>query len=162
MNNGCLIDKLPSRTIVKQAFQFLFFRFLLLVKRVSLHILFWLAYLVQDTLLAFLWNGSRLQGMASAERRSSRRCIHSSSVLDIDWRTVRRALPRRPGERARAACTRIRRFRERRGDGPAGSAQGSAARAESQSPERAAERCDQARSAGPGQPRAGSAWARTW
>lgn len=65
MNNGCLIDKLPSRTIVKQAFQFLFFRFLLLVKRVSLHILFWLAYLVQDTLLAFLWNGSRLQGMST-------------------------------------------------------------------------------------------------
>jgi len=38
------------------------------MNRVFLHICFWVAYLVQDTLLAFLWDGTRLHSLPVLER----------------------------------------------------------------------------------------------
>ncbi len=38
------------------------------MNRLLLHISFWVAYLVQDTLLAFLWDSSRMHDLAIAER----------------------------------------------------------------------------------------------
>lgn len=38
------------------------------MNRTFLHICFWIAYLVQDTMLAFLWDGSRLHALPVAER----------------------------------------------------------------------------------------------
>jgi two-component system, LytTR family, sensor kinase len=38
------------------------------MNRLFLHICFWVAYLVQDTLLAFLWDGTRLHSLPAMER----------------------------------------------------------------------------------------------
>src|SRR5689334_8535430 len=44
------------------------FRNLSYMNRLLLHISFWVAYLIQDTLLAFLWDSSRMHELAVAER----------------------------------------------------------------------------------------------
>ena len=45
-----------------------FCRILILMKRILLHLLFWTLYMVQDTLLSYLWEGARLQHLPMQEQ----------------------------------------------------------------------------------------------